>query len=142
MSFRNERLNARFLSLNELAKSVDPDKARIFSDRGKGADRICRDIDHDDERDAERELALDNQNFVYLMVAEGFLVLCDLERLIPVLELVVENGRCKQESIVRLCRRWRKKKDVARVMYHQGVRALLTIFSPNEIKGETHVGKR
>ena len=138
MSFRNERFNESCLSLDEFAESIDLGKSRIFSDRGDGAERICRAIDREDELDAERDLELDNQRFVLLMVAEGMLVLGAADRLVPVLEQIVENGSNRQESICRLCRTWRMKKHVARVKYHQGVRALLALFSPNKIKGETH----
>ena len=141
MSSRNERFNASCLSLDGLAKSIDPAKSRVFSDRGEGAERICRAIDREDELDAERDLELDNRRFVLLMVAEGMLVLCAADRLVPVLEQIVANGANRQESIWRLSRTWRMKKHVARVKYHQGVRDLLTFFSPNEIKGETHLGK-
>ena len=138
MSFRNERFNKCFLSLDGLAESIDPAKSRVFSDRGEGAERICRAVDHEDERGAESDLELDNQRFVLLMVAEALLVLAGHERLLPVLEQIVENSANRQESIMRLCRTWRMKKHVARVKYHQGVRALLALFSPNEINGETH----
>ena len=37
MSSRNERFNASCLSLDGLAKSIDPAKSRVFSDRGEGA---------------------------------------------------------------------------------------------------------
>ncbi len=138
MSFRNERFNASCLSLDGLAESIDPAKSRVFSDQGEGAERTCRAIDRDDERDAERDLELDNQRFVLLMIAEGLLVLAGHEQLLPVLEQIIENGANRQESIWRLCRTWHLKKHVARVKYHQGVRALLALFSLNEIKGETH----
>ncbi len=138
MSSRNERFNASCLSLDGLAKSIDPAKSRVFSDRGEGAERICRAIDREDELDAERDLELDNRRFVLLMVAEGMLVLCAADRLVPVLEQIVANGANRQESIWRLSRTWRMKKHVARVKYHQGVRSLLALFSSNEIKGKTH----
>ena len=138
MSSRNERFNASCLSLDGLAKSIDPAKSRVFSDRGEGAERICRAVDREDELDAERDLELDNRRFVLLMVAEGMLVLCEADRLVPVLEQIVANGANRQEAIWRLSRTWRMKKHVARVKYHQGVRSLLALFASNEIKGKTH----
>ena len=39
---RNGRFNDRCLSLDEFAGSFDSGKSRIFSDRGEGAERICR----------------------------------------------------------------------------------------------------
>ena len=134
MSSRNERFNASCLSLDGLAKSIDPAKSRVFSDRGEGAERICRAVDREDELDAERDLELDNRRFVLLMVAEGMLVLCEADRLVPVLEQIVANGANRQESIWRLAVKWRRKKAGARREYYRGVAELLTFFSANEIK--------
>ena len=131
---RNERFNAGCLSLDELAESIDPAKSRIFSDNGEGELRMCRAVDREDELDAERELELDNQRFVLLMVAEGMLVLGAADRLVPVLEQIVENGSNRRESIWRLAVKWRRKKAGARREYYRGVAELLTFFSTNEIK--------
>ena len=141
MSFRNERFNESCLSLDEFAESIDLGKSRIFSDRGDGAERICGAIDREDELDAERYLELDNQRFVLLMVAEGMLVLGSAGRLVPVLEQVVANGKNRRESIMRLAMTRRVNKRSSERFYDRGVKALLTFFSPNEIKGETRVEK-
>ncbi len=138
---RNGRFNDRCLSLDEFAGSFDFGKSRIFSDRGEGAERICRAVDREDELDAERDLELDNQRFVLLMVAEGMLVLGAADRLVPVLEQIVENGSDRQESIWRLSMKRHIRKASAERFYDRGVKALLAFFSPNEIKGETDVGK-
>ena len=140
MSFRNERFNARCLSLEEVAESIDPAKSRVFSDSGEGAERICRAVDSEDELDSERGLELSNERLEMLLLCKWFLNLCGEDRLVPVLDQIVDNGTNRRESIWRLSRTWRMKKHVARVKYHQGVRDLLTFFSPNEIKGETHIG--
>ena len=141
MSYRNERLSAGFLSLDSFAESIDPAKSRIFSDNGEGERRICRAVDREDERDAEMELELDNQRFVLLMVAEGMLVLGSAGRLVPVLEQVVANGKNRRESIMQLAMTRRVNKRSSERFYDRGVKALLTFFSPNEIKGETRVEK-
>ena len=138
---RNDRFNDGCLSLDELAKSIDPAKSRVFSDGWEGAERIYRAVDREDELDAERDLAMDNRRFVLLMVAEGMLVLCGEDRLVPVLEQIVENGANRRESIWRLSVVRRVKKHPSERFYDRGVKALLTFFSPNEIKGETDVGK-
>ena len=135
MSYRNERLSAGFLSLDSFAESIDPAKSRIFSDNGEGELRICRAVDREDERDAEMELELDNQRFVLLMVAEGMLVLGSAGRLVPVLEQVVANGKNRRESIMQLAMTRRVNKRSSERFYDRGVKALLTFFSPNEIKG-------
>ena len=139
MSYRNLRLADAHLSLDAIVAGVDAEKAPILSDGGEGARRICRAADA--EADEERDLRLDNQRFVLLMVAESLLVLAGLERLVPVLEQVVENGANRQESIFRLSMMRRVKRRSSERFYGRGVKALLTFFSPNEIKGETHVGK-
>ena len=141
MSGRNERFADAALSLDLLMAEADPAKNPLLSDCGEGAERIFRALDRDDERGAERELSLDNQRFVLLMVAESLLALAGLERLVPVLEQVVENGVDRQESICRLAVMRRVKKGSSERFYDRGVKALLTFFSPNEIKGETHAGK-
>lgn len=141
MSSRNERFNASCLSLDELAESIDPAKSRVFSDRGEGAERICHAIDREDELDAERDLELDNRRFVLLMVAEALLLLAGHERLLPVLEQIVENGANRRESIFRLSMMRRVKRHSSERFYDRGVKELLTFFSPNEIKGETHAEK-
>ena len=139
MSFRNERFNSSCLPLDKLAESIDLAKSRIFSDRGASAERIFRDVDHEDEQEAESEIEVENRCFVMLLLDECLLDLCGEDRLIPVLEQVVMNGSNRKESIWRLSRAWRVKKHVARVMYHKGVRDLLTFFSPNKIKDETQI---
>ena len=141
MSSRNDRFNDGCLSLDKLAKSIDPAKSRVFSDRGDGAERICRAVDREDELEAERDLELDNRRFVLLMVAEGLLVLAGLERLVPVLEQIAANGANRQESIGRLSMKRHIRKASAERFYDRGVKVLLAFFSPNEIKGETHLGK-
>ena len=139
MSYRNLRMADGHLSLDRLLDGIDAEKAAILSDGGEGARRICRAADA--EAEEERDLRLDNQRFVLLLVAEALLVLAGLERLVPVLEQVVENGANRQESIFRLSMMRRVKKRSSERFYDRGVKTLLTFFSPNEIKGETHVDK-
>ena len=75
------------------------------------------------------------------MVAEALLVVAGLERLVPVLEQVVENGANRRESIFRLSMMRLVKRHSSERFYDRGVKELLTFFSPNEIKGETHADK-
>lgn len=139
MSYRNDRFNKTFLSLDELAESIDPGKSLVYSDKGKGARQIRRAADREEDLEAAMDIEMENQRFVQLMVAMGMLALCNEESLVQVLEQIAENGADRQKSVIVLCRKWRMKKDVARVKYHRGVRDLLTFISPNKIKGETHV---
>ena len=136
MSYRNLRMAEAHLSLDAIVAGVDTEKTPFLSDGGEGALRICRAADAEDEK--ERELQLDNQHFVLLMVAESLLVLAGLERLVPVLEQVVENGANRQESICNLAMTWRQKKPIARVKYHRGVAALLKLFSPSKNAAKLH----
>ena len=136
MSYRNMRMADAHLSLDAIVAGVDAEKTPFLSDGGDGARRICRVADA--EAEEERDLRLDNQRFVLLMVAEALLVLAGLERLVPVLEQVVENGANRQESICNLAMTWRQKKPIARVKYHRGVAALLKLFSPNKNAAKLH----
>ncbi len=135
MSYRNMRMADGHLSLDRLLDGIDAEKAPVLSDGGEGARRIYRVADAEDEE--ERELQLDNQRFVLLMVSEALLVLAGLERLVPILEQIVENGANRQESIAHLCRVWRRKWSGTRRNYYRGVQDLLVFFSANKIKGET-----
>ena len=136
MSYRNLRMADAHLSLDVIVAGVNAEKAPILSDGGEGARRICRAADA--EAEEERDLQLDNQRFVLLMVAEALLVVAGLERLVPVLEQVVENGANRRESIMQLAMKWRRKKAGARREYYRGVQDLLMFFSTNKIKGETN----
>ena len=136
MSYRNLRMADAHLSLDAIVAGVNAEKAPILSDGGEGARRICRAADA--EAEEERDLQLDNQRFVLLMVAEALLVVAGLERLVPVLEQVVENGANRRESIMQLAMKWRRKKAGARREYYRGVQDLLMFFSTNKIKGETN----
>ena len=112
MSYRNLRMADAHLSLDAIVAGVNAEKAPILSDGGEGARRICRAADA--EAEEERDLQLDNQRFVLLMVAEALLVVAGLERLVPVLEQVVENGANRRESIMQLAMKWRRKKGTSR----------------------------
>lgn len=134
MSTRNERLNQNFVSLDALAEQIDFEKSAILSDHGAGEKLICGE-NHDDEMN---EIENDNQNFVYLMVFEGMLTLCGYDRLLPIVEQIVKNGRNRKESITQLSIKWRIPKPSAERKYYRGVNDLLTFVSPNKINGQTH----
>ena len=134
MSTRNERLNRNFVSLDALAEQIDFEKSAILSDHGAGEKLICGE-NHDDEMN---EIENDNQNFVNLMVFEGMLTLCGYDRLLPIVEQIVKNGRNRKESITQLSIKWRIPKPSAERKYFRGVNDLLTFVSPNKINGQTH----
>ena len=134
MSTRNERLNRNFVSLDALAEQIDFEKSAILSDHGAGEKLICGE-NHDDEMN---EIEKDNQNFVNLMVFEGMLTLCGYDRLLPIVEQIVKNGKNRKESITQLSIKWRIPKPSAERKYYRGVNDLLTFVSPNKINGQTH----
>ena len=134
MSTRNERLNRNFVSLDALAEQIDFEKSAILSDHGAGEKLICGE-NHDDEMN---EIENDNQNFVNLMVFEGMLTLCGYDRLLPIIEQIVKNGKNRKESITQLSIKWRIPKPSAERKYYRGVNDLLTFISPNKINDQTH----
>ena len=134
MSTRNERLNRNFVSLDALAEQIDFEKSAILSDHGAGEKLICGE-NHDDEMN---EIEKDNQHFVNLMVFEGMLTLCGYDRLLPIVEQIVKNGKNRKESITQLSIKWRIPKPSAERKYYRGVNDLLTFVSPNKINGQTH----
>ena len=121
MSFRNERMARKFLSLDKLAETIDLDKSRLVSDGGKGARQIRRDDDEDAQPDTRAERLAD---------ARRQLVESGLKHLLPVLEQIVKNGKNRKESICNLAIIWRVKKEIARRRYYRGVQALLSLFQP------------
>ena len=121
MSFRNERMARKFLSLDKLAETIDLGKSRLVSDGGEGARQIRLDDDEDAQPDTRAERLAD---------ARRRLVENGLKRLLPVLDQVVKNGKNRKESICCLATIWRLKKSVARVKYYRGVKALLSLFQP------------
>ena len=135
MSFRNERMAMGFRSLDRLADTIDLGKGRYVSDRGAGARQIRRAADG--EAASPREDTRDAR----LADARRRLAENGLARLVPVLDQIVRNGKNRQESICNLAISRHLKRRSAERFYDRGVQALLTFFSPNKIKGETHVAK-
>ena len=135
MSYRNERMARKFLSLDRLAETVDLGKSRLVSDNWAGARRIRHAADGEEAspREDTREARLTEAR---RRLAEG-----GLARLLPVLDQIVKNGRNRKESICNLAKIWHIKAPIARLRYYRGSSDLLTFFSPNEIKGETHFDK-
>ena len=119
------------LIAKQMAEQIDFEKSAILSDHGAGEKLICGE-NHDAETN---EIENDNQNFVYLMVFEGMLTLCGYDRLLPIVEQIVKNGRNRKESIAALSIERRKKLAAAKRFYDRGVRVLTNLISPNKIKG-------
>ena len=133
MSFRNERMARGFRSLDRLADTIDLGKSRLVSDCGAGARQIRSAADGEEAGPREDARA------ARLAEARRRLVESGLARLLPVLDQIVRNGKNRRESIGRLAQIWHVKSEIARRRYYRGSTDLLAFFSPNEIKGETHV---
>ena len=101
MSTRNERFNASMSSLDELSASFeDPTKANVFSDKGKGVERMVTMLDYDVTAEERLQSALEDK----LFIAEMRLVDANRRYLIPVLLLIVENGKDREKSIEKVSR--------------------------------------
>ena len=135
MSFRNERMARGFRSLDRLADTIDLGKSRLVSDREAGARQIRR------AADGEEASPREDTRSARLAEARRRLTEHGLARLVPVLDQIVRNGKNRQESIGRLSQIWHVKSEIARRRYYRGSTDLLTFFSPNKIKGETHIDK-
>ena len=137
MSYRNERFCKSFLSLDCIRDGDNSEKHCFLSDNGEGARRIRGGAEWaDDTRGMDEP-----RRAKCIEKARRQLVESGLSRLLPVLDQVVANGKNRRESILNLAVKWRIPMESTRVKYHRGVRALSMLFSPNKIKGETHLEK-
>ena len=138
MSYRNERFNRRFLSLDLIGDGDNPEKRDILSDNGDGARRIRNAPDEARDEAARPESApCQATREEKLAKARDRLVAAGLARLLPVLDQVVANGKNRRESICNLAMKWRIPAQSARRKYYRGVAELTELFSPNKINGET-----
>lgn len=138
MSYRSERFQNGFLSLDSIKDGDNHEKREIVSDHGEGARQIFTAAEWAPVPESEPCPATREEK---LAEARRRLVEAGLERLLPVLDQVVANGKNRRESIGNLAIIRRVKRGSAERFYDRGVGDLLTFFSPNEIKGETHFGK-
>ena len=136
MNYRNERMARGFRSLDALLEGFDASKLPALSDGGDGARQIRRTAWGDEARSVIAP-------YRERCVAEARMRLAEagLARLLPVLDQVVLNGRNRRESIRQLAVKWRIPTQSARRKYYRGVAELTKLFSPNKIKGETHIEK-
>ena len=142
MSYRNERMARKFISLDRLAEDVDLGKSRIVANNGDGARRVRNAPDEARDEAARPESAPCQAAWEEkLAKARDRLVAAGLARLLPVLDQVVANGKNRRESIGKLAMKRHITRASAERFYDRGVRDLLAFFSPNEIKGETHSEK-
>ena len=128
MSYRSERFQRGFLSLDLIKDGDNPEKRDILSDHGLGARQIRRAAEWDAALPESAPFPATREEM--LAAARRRLADAGLERLLPVLDQIVLNGKNRRESIGRLAVIWRLKKSVARVKYYRGVDALLMLFQP------------
>ena len=143
MSTRNDQFNEKMPSLDEFISGFeDASKIAALSDNGIGAKTMYKTLDESDENMNfvnDDPLSLENQDYVKLLIFEGMLILSKQEKLIPILEQIVKNGKNRQKSIIALATKWRIPRESARRKYYRGVSDLLTLVSPNKNRGETHI---
>lgn len=126
MSYRNDRFQDSFVSLDAIADSIDLAKARIVSDNGAGARRIRGE---DTELELE-ELEINKIQKQKLRDAITKLTNAGKKHLIPVLIQIVKNGKDRKESIAQIALKRNLKFSSAERHYDRGVNALLEIFTP------------
>ena len=154
MNYRNERMARGFRSLDAILEGVDPAKFPPLSDCGVGARRIRRGgwgtaACAYPPSGASREAGSTRGARPPYLAARGErlaearrrLAEAGLARLLPVLDQIVLNGKNRKESIRQLAVKWRIPVSSARRKYYRGVAELTKLFSPNKIKGETHIVK-
>ncbi len=131
MSTRNDRLFESFLPLDVLiAGFEDESKIAAFSDRGAGEEAIYDAVDESERyavEDRDPALSIGNQNFTKLMIFEGMLKLAKLEKLIPIVEQIVKNGKDRQKSIIALARTQHISYASSERRYHRGIEKLMKV---------------
>lgn len=131
MSTRNDRLNESFASLDEFLDGFeDQSKIASLSDRGTNAEMMYAILDESDRyafEDKNPALSIGNQNFTKFMIFEGMLKLAKLEKLIPIVEQIVKNGKNRQKSITNLARTQHISYVSSERRYHRGIEKLMKV---------------
>ncbi len=124
MSTRNDQFNEKMLSLDKFISGFeDASKIAALSDNGIGAKTMYKTLDESDENINfvnDDPLSLENQDYVKLLIFEGMLILGKQEKLIPILEQIVKNGKNRQKSITALAIKFRISKASAERKYYRG----------------------
>ena len=131
MSTRNDQFNEKMLSLDEFISGFeDASKIAALSDNGIGAKTMYKTLDESDENMNfvnDDPLSLENQDYVKLLIFEGMLILSKQEKLIPILEQIVKNGKNRQKSITALARSQHINYATAKRKYYRGIEKLMRI---------------
>ena len=124
MSTRNDQFNEKMLSLDKFISGFeDESKIAALSDNGIGAKTMYKTLDESDENINfvnDDPVSLENQDYVKLLIFEGMLILGKQEKLIPILEQIVKNGKNRQKSITALAIKFRISKASAERKYYRG----------------------
>ncbi len=127
MSFRNERFNQKFFSLDLLGKDDNAEKWSVLSDGGRGADAIRDSLDQKEFQDHEEHKKRLRER---LNNARERLVESKKNKLVDLFDLMLATGGDPKETVIRLSKKYKLKKRSALRFFERGViriRSLLTI---------------
>ncbi len=128
MNHRNDRFNRTFLSLDRLAETVDIGKSPFVSDRGEFARDLADRMDIPPAVAEREQDARDNERARRLAAAIARLRASGKAKLIPVLELIAENGNDRTASIAAIARTEGLRMSSARRRYERARAELLKFF--------------
>ena len=117
MSWRNERFADGMRSLDRMLEGVDASKVAALSDRYAGAARLVRDVDETPASVAREETRIDAERARRIDAARRRLVRAGGAHLVPVLLLIIRNGRRRGESIRELAQRGGLSREAAEHLY-------------------------
>lgn len=129
MNDRNDRFNRTFLSLDRLAETVDIGKSPFVSDRGEFARDLADYMDIPPAAAEREQVARDDERARRLAAAIARLRTSGKAKLIPVLELIVENGNDRTASIAAIARTEGLCMSSARKRYERARAELLEFFA-------------
>ena len=117
MTYRNERFNTAMLSLELMIEGVDPEKCSWLGDGMAAVSRMIKAVDGAWPC-AEQVRLSEAQRADKISAAVERLVSAGEQKLIPVLLLIISNGRHRKESM----------KHCSRRTYFRARAALLKVF--------------
>ena len=147
MSFRNERFNQKFFSLDLLGKDDNAEKWGVLSDGGRGAELIRNSLDlkeiqgeeehNADERqkrvrdrlDKIRETIL-NADLKEIKQGKARKEKAQKEMLVKLFDLMRKTGADREKTIVRLSKGYKLKKSSAKRFYDRGLAMIKVLLNP------------
>jgi len=125
-------MNERMQSAEDIFAGCDESRNDYLSDRGAGAEKVYRRLDITFEEELAADEAAERCRDRRLEEARNRLLFLRLERLIPVLDAIVKNGKDWQKSVDHLMRKLHIKKVSAKRVYFRDVATLSSLI--NELK--------